>query len=129
AIPTEVKKSFDCPNAQLEIMRRDMPNVDRILVIGWRGAEKHYLEELRQITGKATPVLVVSDSERGLDETTDNLTSTGLDGRSIGWSAGGFGAFMETNGLEAFLDSSIQQIWKAVARDRFAFGERPGSDS
>lgn len=128
AIPTEAKKSFDCPEAQLTILRGDIPNVDRILVIGWRGAENHFLDELGQLRGMAIPVLVVGATEDGLKETTSNLMSIGLDETSIGWSATGFAAFMETNGLEAFLSASVRELRESISADGYAFGERPKSE-
>jgi hypothetical protein len=122
AIPTDTKKNFECPPSQLSVIQTDIPQVDRILVVGWRGAEMHFLEKLRHLKGMATPVLLVGHTENGCEETTANLTSIGLSSNSIGWSATGFSAFMQTTGLETFLDSSVGDLRAYFEKDRYALG-------
>src|SRR5205823_9977424 len=46
AVPLETKQSYECPPNHLEAMREWLPQVDRILIIGWRAAERHFLLEL-----------------------------------------------------------------------------------
>jgi SIR2-like domain len=44
AIPTQTKSTFECPPDHLAALEEWLPEVDRILVIGWRAQEKNFLE-------------------------------------------------------------------------------------
>src|SRR6266851_2480641 len=44
AIPFQTLKSFACPDSHLVKLTMDISAATRILVIGWRGAESHFLE-------------------------------------------------------------------------------------
>jgi hypothetical protein len=87
-----------------------LPKVDRVLVIGWRGAEQHFLDRLRAIRGKATPFLIVGYGEEGTRTTIDNLVSAGFDETAMTRFTDGFGGFLETKELEAFLGSSVANL-------------------
>jgi SIR2-like protein len=66
AIPVEIKKDFDCPKEHLQALEHFIPQVTKILVIGWRGAEKAFRELLEKLP-EEPPVMVVSPGE--VDET------------------------------------------------------------
>jgi hypothetical protein len=62
AIPIENKEDFECPLEHLDALKSLLPRVTKILVIGWRGVEKHFrrlLDELRD----NVEVMVVSPGE------------------------------------------------------------------
>ncbi len=44
ALPLETKSAFECPASHLHYLRRDIANVTRLLVIGWRATEAHFLK-------------------------------------------------------------------------------------
>jgi len=46
AIPMAAKTDFECPPEHLGTLRVDLPDVDYVLVIGWRAAEPHAVERL-----------------------------------------------------------------------------------
>jgi hypothetical protein len=48
AVPLENKATFECPDSHLAAMREWLPEVDRMLIIGWRGGEQHFLTELKR---------------------------------------------------------------------------------
>src|SRR5882762_1220030 len=44
ALPVETKSNFECPSDHLNYLKSDIPNVTKLLVIGWRATEAHFLE-------------------------------------------------------------------------------------
>lgn len=50
AIPVQTKteESFECPGGHLEMLKELLPNVTKILIIGWQAKEAHFLEMLRR---------------------------------------------------------------------------------
>jgi hypothetical protein len=47
AIPVETKRDYECPEAHLEVLRDCIGKVTRLLFIGWRAMESHFLGLLR----------------------------------------------------------------------------------
>jgi hypothetical protein len=47
AIPVETKRAFECPAEHLECLRANLAAVRKILIVGWRGTEAHFLALLR----------------------------------------------------------------------------------
>jgi hypothetical protein len=109
AIPTETK-SFECPESQLVALDECIAEADRILIIGWRGAERHFLQKLEALPGMATPVLVVGDSPTGCGLTQRSLMTVGLDFQAMGSVSSGFSGFLSTDGLEQFLRTSVSDL-------------------
>jgi hypothetical protein len=48
AVPVRNKATFECPREHVEELQRLIPEVSKILFIGWRGAEQHFLRILRE---------------------------------------------------------------------------------
>jgi hypothetical protein len=46
AVPVRAKSTFQCPNEHLARLRGLLPYVDRLLVIGWRSMEEHFLAKI-----------------------------------------------------------------------------------
>lgn len=92
AIPTPNKPHFECPSYHLECLRRELPSVDRVVTIGWRGREAHFLRLLREtVKGQMEIVPVVAGSADDVEEVRwqliDGAGIIGLSGSPI---AGGF---------------------------------------
>src|SRR5207244_6413216 len=47
AIPVETKRSFECPAEMLEGLVELLPFVSKLLIIGWRATEAHFLSLLK----------------------------------------------------------------------------------
>jgi len=60
ALPVERKRDFECPDEHLDVLRRFIPEVTKLLVIGWRGTEYHFLQMLAENVKKGLHVMVVS---------------------------------------------------------------------
>ena len=105
AIPTQKKSDFECPAAHIQVLDDCIRKAERILVIGWRGAEQHLLDKLNFLPGMAIPVLIVGASEDGTRETATSLSSVGLTDSRIDRFTDGFTNFLKTDDLADFLST------------------------
>jgi hypothetical protein len=46
AVPLQTKQSFECPRAHCDSLQMYLPGVKKILTIGWRGLEEHFIKLL-----------------------------------------------------------------------------------
>ena len=78
AIPIEKKDCFECPQEHIEVLASIIPRVTKVVTVGWRATEEHFLNMLRKpLTGLATKnidLLIVSGSQDGAQETLKNLS-------------------------------------------------------
>lgn len=103
AIPVEAKREFSCPEEHVEVLKACIPEVTKILVVGWRGVEAHMIELLRllKVTGRRRNGVVVAGSTPAADEVVRGLEHLpGVTWRSF---AGGFTEFITSNELVEFL--------------------------
>ena len=71
-IPAERKTKFSCPNTHIEVLKKILPKVTKLLIIGWRGAEKHFLDMAGPIFDQTYGPLkigIVSASRKSCSET------------------------------------------------------------
>jgi hypothetical protein len=76
AVPVENKNNFSCPPEHLDALAKVIPKVTKIVAIGWRATEKHFLKMLHtRLSGLPEDVdlMVVSGDQKGMAETTNNL--------------------------------------------------------
>jgi hypothetical protein len=58
AIPVERKRTFECPDEHLVALRRDIPRLTKLVLIGWRATEQHFLDLLAEaLQGKPIEIL------------------------------------------------------------------------
>ena len=94
-IPTVQKDGFECPDEHIRTLEDRLHKVDRILVVGWKGTEKPFLNLLgKHLTGEVF-ITVVSDSQENGDATYRQLASTEIRVKGATVIAGGFSAFVE----------------------------------
>ena len=67
AIPTREKQMFECPDQHLDALTRLLPEVDRLLIIGWNAADEHFLREWRERVTRP-PVVGLIDAKATKDE-------------------------------------------------------------
>jgi hypothetical protein len=85
------------------VLRESMPEVSKLLVIGWRGAEQHFLDLLSRLSGgKKIPGLVVAGDRGKASEVIVGLSKAS---DRISWSAseGGFSDFVTSGEVDKFL--------------------------
>lgn len=65
AIPVERKHKFECPQHMLDELTVLLPQITKVLVIGWRATEAHFLDLLKEHLqwGRGLNVYIVSANE------------------------------------------------------------------
>lgn len=103
AVPLAEKTQFECPAAHLAKLEAALPTVSRVVIVGWRGADRHFVEFLRSRLNGRIPcgvcngdgayhdTLMLMQEEQGL---------RALDYRPI---EGGFSALATTDVGDALL--------------------------
>jgi hypothetical protein len=103
AIPTVSKSSFVCPETHLAKLRKTIPQVEKIVVVGWRAGEQHFLRELAAGLRKPVDILVACGNLKDSNETLDRLKAVGLSGSASRAASGGFTDLVRNHELESFL--------------------------
>jgi len=78
ALPIDKKDEFSCPDYHVTALADWIPQVDKIVTIGWRATETKFLDMLaNRLTGLrgSQELLIVSGNVAGADETFKNLGS------------------------------------------------------
>jgi hypothetical protein len=107
AIPVEKKSEFLCPPEHLRMLSDVLPKVTKIITIGWRATEQHFLKMLKgPLTGLQGNValMVVSGGVQDVKETTANLGLMNVSsGQYASVSSGFSGLITNIPLLEVFL--------------------------
>jgi len=115
ALPVEAKSDFECPSDHLNYLKSDIPNVTRLLIIGWRATEAHFLELWRQHPRVAliSKIAIVAGDSGEAQRVQNNLTAVGIGVRPALSPAGpdttfllsdhGFSEFLTARELDEFL--------------------------
>jgi hypothetical protein len=100
AIPVETKRAFECPQAHLDALRAMIPQIRRLLIVGWRGTELHFVNLLRELCRGEIPGMVVAGDERAAEEVAVRLQQL-----PVVWSVSrrGFTDFVTGGEVDAFL--------------------------
>jgi hypothetical protein len=76
SIPVEKKDQFSCPPTHRQALEKMLPNVTKIMTVGWRAREAEFLNMLQsRLTGEVD-MLIVSGSGKDTMETYDNLSQS-----------------------------------------------------
>jgi hypothetical protein len=102
AIPVERKRSFECPPEHLDALRTCIPEVSKILIIGWRATEYNFLDLLVNNLRKQVRVMVVAGGRNHADEISIKLADAGLKGDFLS-TEGGFTDLIEKREIDYFL--------------------------
>lgn len=110
AIPVQTKTEshFECPEAHLEYLRKMLPEITKILIIGWQAREGHFLQLLRGMLPKLQRVMVVgahapdaqTTLQRFLEEIGFGLATYG---QNVHVAQGGFTNFVVNREGDEFL--------------------------
>jgi hypothetical protein len=100
----ETKRGYECPDDHLNTLQEHLPKITKILVIGWRGTEQHFLTLLKELLSEDLPTCVVAGSKDGAEEVIARIASSGV--HIAGTAAeGGFTDFIARREGEVFLRS------------------------
>lgn len=100
AIPVERKDSFECPAEHLDVLRALIPT--RLLVVGWRATEDHFVQMLAGELRREISVVVVAGAPEHATEPIERLQKGGVRGH-FARSKGGFTELVVTREMDSFL--------------------------
>lgn len=105
AIPVEQKAYFECPETHLRELERLLPQIDKLLLIGWRASEDHFLELLRKHLKGPILAQVVAGSEGEARNIARGLQEGALSHITVHWehAPAGFTDFIVNRRADAML--------------------------
>ena len=104
AIPVETKSDFECPQDHLDCLAQHLSRVDRIVIIGWRAAESHFLAILKEKLPSDIPVQVVAGKKTSAEDILEKVQRFGI--RASGHAVeGGFTEYVVSREAERFFNS------------------------
>lgn len=106
AIPVEREKNFECPPTMIEELKELLPRTSKVLVIGWRATEQHFLDLLKTHLRRGVHLHVVArdliDAEDARVRICRALTNNPPAHSSV--SDEGFTSFILSRKAEEFLE-------------------------
>jgi hypothetical protein len=105
AIPMASKAQFVCPPTHVVALAQQIPQVDKILIVGWKAAEQSFLKLLCPHLRRSVDVLAVCKDANEGNETLEKLKAAGLQINGVA-DPGGFSSFVANNRVQPFLASS-----------------------
>ena len=104
AIPVESKRDYECPPEHLDALRACIPEMTKLLLIGWRATEKNFLQLLSKDLQHNLRVMVVTGGREAGEEVINRLQRAGIKGE-FATTKGGFTEFIIRRGADKFLRS------------------------
>ena len=104
AIPLENKRVFECPEDHLSFLVSKIPQIGKLLVIGWRAADSHFVNLLKEGLKPEVKTLVVSGTKEGAESVISTLTSRHQLPLSCKAFDGGFSQFVVSRGISRLLE-------------------------
>jgi len=107
SIPVATKSVYECPQEQQEALMDALPEVDKVLVIGWKAGEKRFLDSLAERMKKKLKIMVISSSEKKALEIAARLSSLRPTGSNTHYDVGkkGFSHSITSHEADEFLKS------------------------
>jgi hypothetical protein len=101
AIPVQRKQTFECPADHIALLRECIAQTTKLLFIGWRATEYHFMELLKMIRS-GTRGLVVAGGKANAEEVIERLNREGV---QANWfhTEGGFTDFVAQRVADKFL--------------------------
>jgi hypothetical protein len=78
AIPVETKPGFECPSDHHECLRTHLERITKVLVVGWRATEKHFLDLFSSAVKGQIAVQVVAGQKNCAEEVLSHIASAGI---------------------------------------------------
>ena len=114
AIPLDKGKTFVCPENHLYYLRERLELVTRVLVIGWRATEQHFLDLLLQRLPKNRPLsLCIVDKNDGAIAARQNLENAlgkVITFRPVTIHSDGFSPFVRTAAIQDWLAQPLEKF-------------------
>jgi hypothetical protein len=104
AIPLEKKLDSECPDEHLRVLQQCVRETTKLLLIGWRATEEHFLRLLRENLSPGVRGVVVAKDENEATRTAESIAHAGIRGEFIA-AKGGFSDFIVRREGETLLKS------------------------
>lgn len=108
AVPTRSKSLFECPGTHESRLKHLLPDVDRVLVVGWRAQEQSFLDLLASRSWENTSVMVVSEDRARAEPTVDALRVPLPDASLVASDASGFTGLVTDTDL-------VRRAWEGMS--------------
>ena len=106
AIPVEKKRSFECPESHLAVLKDTLPEVTKLLIIGWRAADEHFVKMLKEGLKPGVRTLVVAENQQEAESVIVTLKDRHeLPINPRAFDGPGFSKFVTTRGILQLHDS------------------------
>jgi hypothetical protein len=108
AIPLEAKGSFECPQEHLKFLCEHLARTDRLLLIGWRATEAHFLDLLgKHLPGRVRALIVAGNEAEAVNigRRLESKLKESLIELSFERAPGGFSDLIINNRGQAILES------------------------
>jgi hypothetical protein len=107
AIPVDAGKTYVCPPDHLEQMRETLRAATRLLIVGWRATEAHFLQDLQQVLCSPSHVAIVDVTTDAIRQARLRLLHAGVQPRSQMGYSGGFSAFATGPAFEQWMAGEL----------------------
>jgi hypothetical protein len=103
AIPLEKKHDYVCPPSHIQVLKECISKTDKLLVIGWKGADENFLKLLSERLDAEIPKMIVSSGNDSAENIKSTLQGQGIDGAH--WRIGqhGFTSEVQSGSIERFI--------------------------
>jgi hypothetical protein len=103
AIPVEIKDAFECPSEHVTKLKEMIPQIDKILIIGWRATEQPFLQLLAEGLKRPVKGLIVAGDEAEALTTFANIKQAMVEGDFVPSPHKGFTDFIVNRTIDGFL--------------------------
>src|ERR1700730_309360 len=103
ALPVERKTTFECPQEHLEALLSALPSVTKLILVGWRAREQHFLDILCKSLSASVDAIVVDKSPAHAEELVTWIRAKGVPGTFSPALLSGFTDFIISRTADSFL--------------------------
>jgi hypothetical protein len=119
AIPVERKSQFECPREHVTALCSILPKIKKVLIVGWRAMEQHFLKLMQDHLVAPLEVMIVEattksaeDVKKQLEPIIESRVTNGI--QSV---VGGFTQFIENRNVIGFLEGQPDPTYRALKVD------------
>jgi len=87
AVPAEPKAEFVCPADHIKALTADLPRVDRILCVGWRGADRNLVDLMHGFVKPSVRSTIVTRRQTPQQDPGEPAVANGVDVAAAAWVA------------------------------------------
>ncbi|SRR6266568_1095565 len=78
SIPVEHKSQFECPSEHIRVLEETLPQVTKVMVIGWKAGDELFLDMMIKKMREAKEIMVVSSSQSSATKIATRIQNVGV---------------------------------------------------